>query len=265
MKAVALKAFPRTLARRSGAKKLRTQGRIPAVIYGARREKSASLEIDAEELGDLVHHSRSENLLVNLSVEGGSGQCLALLQEVQHHPLSGKMLHVDLHEVGEEEKVSLMVPVETEGEPVGVRTNGGVLEHVLFKIKVRAKPADLPEVITVDVAHLDIGQAIHLGEIKPPPNCELVGEKSVVVIAVAAPVTEAEETAAAEAAAAPGEVEMIKEKREGDEEAGAAKPDAKAGAKADAKPGAKPEAKAADKAPAADKAAEKKPAAEKKK
>ena len=83
-------------------------------------------------------------------------------------PLTGKVLHVDFHEVAENEKVTVMVPVETIGEAEGVKTEGGVLEHVLFKIKVRGLPKDLPEVITVDVSHLKIGQAIHLGEIKAP-------------------------------------------------------------------------------------------------
>ena len=83
------------------------------------------------------------------------------------------MLHVDFHEVAENEKVIVMVPVETVGEAEGVKTDGGVLEHVLFKVKVRGLPKDLPEVITVDVTHLKIGQAIHLGEIKAPGQCEI--------------------------------------------------------------------------------------------
>ena len=116
---------------------------------------------------DLIHHSVSENLLVDLAVKDDARpKRLALVQEIQHHPLSGKVLHVDFHEVAENEKVTVMVPVETVGEAEGVKTEGGVLEHVLFKIKARGLPKDLPELITVDVSHLKIGQAIHLGEIK---------------------------------------------------------------------------------------------------
>jgi large subunit ribosomal protein L25 len=181
---------------------------------------------------------------------------LALVQEVQHHPLSGKVLHVDFHEVAENEKVTIMVPVETVGEAIGVKTEGGVLEHVLFKIKARALPKDLPEQIVVDVSNLKIGQAIHLGEIKPPDNVEFIGDKQVPVIAVAAPRTEEEEAAeAAEAATAvPGEVEMIKEKKE---EGAEGAPAAKGAEKAPAAKGAeKAPAKGAEKAP--EKAAEKK-------
>jgi large subunit ribosomal protein L25 len=140
-----------------------------------------------------------------------------------------------------------MVPVETVGEATGVKNGGGILEHVLFKIRARALPKDLPEVIHVDVSALEIGQAIHIGDIKAPEGVEILGDKHISVIAVAAPVTEAAETAAAEAGATgTAEVEMIKEKKED----GAA-PAAKAGDKA-----AAPAAKAADKG--AEKKAEKK-------
>ncbi len=265
MKSVALNAFPRALGRRAGAKKLRSEGRIPAVIYG-RQAKPQNLEVKAKEMEDLIHHSVSENLLVDLAVKDDQRpQRLALVQEVQHHPLSGKVLHVDFHEIAADEKVSVMVPVETTGEAIGVKTDGGVLEHVLFKVKVRGLPKDLPELLTVDVSHLKIGDAIHLGEIKVPANVELVGDKGIPVIACAAPRTEEEEAAAAaEAAAAPGEVEMIKEKKDEGEEgaapAAAGKPGEKAapaakGAAAGAAPakGAAPGAKGA--APAAGKGA----------
>src|SRR5579864_8170558 len=110
---------------------------------------------------------------------------------------------MDLHEVEENEKVVIMVPVETTGEATGVKNSGGVLEHVLFKVKARALPKDLPEVITVDVSHLEIGQAIHIGDIKPPAGVEILGDKHISVIAVAAPISEAQEAAAAEAGASP--------------------------------------------------------------
>src|SRR5437667_3194323 len=254
MKSVALNAFPRVLARRAGAKRLRAAGRIPAVIYG-RQAQPQNLEVNAKEMEILIHHSISENLLVDLEVKDDARpKRLALVQEVQHHALSGQVLHVDFHEVSENEKVTVMVPVETVGEAIGVKTAGGVLEHVLFRIKARALPKDLPEFITVDVSHLNIGQAVHLGEIKAPEGVEIIGDKQIPVIAVAAPRTEEEEAAeAAEAAAAvPGEVEMIKEKREEGEEGaptakGAAAPAGKGAAPA--KGAAAPAAKGAEKAP----------------
>ncbi len=270
MKSVALNAAPRVLGRRAGAKSLRAAGRIPAVIYG-REVPTQNLEINAKEMEDLIHHSVSENLLVDLAVEDDARpKRLALVQEIQHNPLTGKVLHVDFHEVSENEKVIVQVPVETLGEAEGVKNQGGVLEHVLFKVRVRGLPKDIPEQITVDVSHLMIGQAIHLGEIPAPANCELVGDKQIPVIAVAAPRTEEEEAAEAAAAAeaVPGEVEMIKEKKEeGEEEATPAKGAEKGAEKAPVKgveKGAEKAAPGAEKkaAPGAEKKAA--PVAEKK-
>jgi large subunit ribosomal protein L25 len=259
MKSVALNAFPRALGRRAGAKKLRSEGRIPAVIYG-RQAQPQNLELNSKEMEDLIHRSISENLLVDLAVkEDARPKRLALVQEVQHHPLSGKVLHVDFHEIAETEKVTISIPVETTGEAEGVKTQGGVLEHVLFKIKVRGLAKDIPELITIDVTPLKIGEAVHLGEIKTPAGVEVIGDKHIPVIAVAAPRTEEEEAAeAAEAGAtALGDVEMIKEKKEeGEEGAAPAKGAEKGAEKAPAK-GAEKGAPAGEKkaAPAGDKKA----------
>ncbi|TMQ01943.1 MAG: 50S ribosomal protein L25 [Verrucomicrobia bacterium] len=247
MKSLSLKAFPRALAKRSRVRKLRAGGRVPAVIYG-RQTQPQNLEVGLKEIEDLIHQSVSETILVDLAVEGeATGQRLALVQEVQHHPLSGKVLHVDFHQVAENEKVTVTVPVETTGEAAGVKTGGGVLEHVLFKIKIRALPRELPEVITVDVTPLEIGQSIHLGEIPLPAGVEVVGDKKIPVISVAAPITEAQEAAALEAATTPlAEPEVLKEKKEeaaGEAAGTAAKPAEKGAEKAAEKPAEKVEKK----------------------
>jgi large subunit ribosomal protein L25 len=240
---------------------LRGTGRVPAVIYG-RQAKPQNLEVSAKEFEDLIHHSVSENLLVDLSVENDArAKRLALVQEIQHHPLDGKVLHVDFHEVAENEKVTIHVPVETVGEAAGVKNGGGVLEHIMFKLKVRCLPKDLPEQIVIDVSHLELGKAVHLGEVKVPEGVEIIGDKHIPVVSVALPRSEEEETAATTTAegVAAGDVEMLKEKKEEGEEGAAPAKGDKAAA---AKPGEKTPAKGAEKAPAA--AAEKKPAEKKK-
>jgi large subunit ribosomal protein L25 len=243
MKSVALKAYPRSQVQRAEVKKLRASGRVPATIYG-RQAKPQNLEISAKEISDLIHHSVSENLLVDLSVENDArSKRLALVQEIQHHPLDGKVLHVDFHEVAENEKVTVHVPVETTGEAAGVKTGGGVLEHVLFKLKVRCLPKDLPEQIVVDVSHLEIGKAIHISDVKAPAGVEILGDKHITVVAVAAPRAE-EEVVVAEAAPAAGDVEMTKEKKE---EGAEAAPAGKTGEKAPAKGEAKATEKGAEK------------------
>jgi large subunit ribosomal protein L25 len=253
MKSVALKAYPRSQVQRAEVTKLRRAGRVPATIYG-RQAQPQNLEVDYEEISDLLHHSVSENVLVDLSVENDPrAKRLALVQDVQHHPLSAKVLHVDLHEVAENEKVTVQVPLETTGEAAGVKNGGGTLEHVLHKLKVRCLPKDLPEEIIIDVTALEIGKSIHLGQIVPPAGVEIIGEKSRTVVAVAAP--RAEEEVAATAVPAAGDVEMLKDKKEDGTEA----------APAAGKAGEKAPAKADAKAPAAgDKKAEAKPEAKKK-
>src|SRR5437868_12924835 len=115
MKSVSLSAFPRELSKRTGVKKVRTNGRIPAVIYG-RHNKPQNLEVTSKDLENVIHSAHSEILLVDLAVNGDGGKRLALVRDIQHHPLSGKMLHIDFQEVAESEKVTAMVPVETTGE-----------------------------------------------------------------------------------------------------------------------------------------------------
>jgi large subunit ribosomal protein L25 len=259
MKSVALKAYPRSQVQRAEVKKIRAAGRVPATIYG-RQAKPQNLEVGFDEITDLLHHSVSENLLVDLSVENDArAKRLALVQEVQHHPLDGQVLHVDLHEVAENEKVTISVPLDAVGEPAGVKNGGGTLEHVMFKLKVRCLPKDIPEQIVIDVSALEIGKSVHLGEVKVPAGVEILGDKGRTVVTVAAPRAE-EEVAPVAATAAAADVEMTKEKKEegAEGEAPAAKGDAKA-PKGEAKAGA----------PAAgDKKAEAKPAekkAEKKK
>jgi large subunit ribosomal protein L25 len=248
MKSVPLKAFPRAQKRRGPVKQLRTNGRVPATIYG-RQAAPQNLEVSAREISDLIHHRASENLLVDLSVENDArARRLALVQEIQHHPIDGKVLHVDFHEVAENEKVTVQVPVETTGEAAGVKNNSGVLEHVLFKLRVRCLPKDLPEQILIDVTALEIGKSIHIGEITAPSGVEILGDKKTTVVSVAAPRAEEEVAPTVEAKAA-GDVEMTKEKKEEEGEAKAgekapAKADAKAEKGAEKKAEAKPEAKA---------------------
>lgn len=197
--------------------KLRKAGRIPAVIYGTEAEPQ-TLEVAIKDLDNIIKHHASETLLLDLKVDSDARpQRLALLQEVQHHPLSGKVLHVDFHEVSPDKPVTISVPVESSGEPVGVKTGGGVLEHVRHTVRLKALPKDLPEQLVVDVTALEVGRAIHIGDIQPPSGVELLDDKDQVVLSCAAPRVEEEPAADEEVVggeAASAEVEMIKEKKD---------------------------------------------------
>jgi large subunit ribosomal protein L25 len=264
-KQIQLKAKSRGETGRTRVKKLRSGGAIPGIVYGG-RTKPVTVAIDAKDFENALHHATSENVLVDLQVEEGgkTSSRLALIQEVQHHPVTDRVLHVDFHEVSATEKLRTSVPVRAVGEPSGVKNGGGILEYVMRDLRVECLPKDLPEVIEVNVEALEIGQGIHVGDIKPPAGVAFLDQKEQAVFIVAAPITEEELAAMTEAAAATtAEPEVIGAKPEEGEEAvaeegaeGKAKPEA-------GKPAAagKPEAGKTEAKPAAPGKAEAKPAA----
>lgn len=211
-KSVLLKASSRQAAGRNKVKQLRAQGQVPAVFYG-KRTPATNLEINAKELSLLIQHVSGENVVVDLELEqqGSKVKKLALLQDVQHDPMSGKILHVDLHEIAADEKIKAQVVVEATGEAIGVKTFGGILENILRELQVECLPKDLPDKIEVDVSNLNVGETIHVSEISLPEGVQVLNAKDLVVFAVAAPAVE-EEKPATEAAAAV-QPEVIKEKK----------------------------------------------------
>ncbi len=195
MKSVTLSVRLRTATRRSAAKKLRSEGRIPAVIYGKIATPQA-LDVDRKEFEKMLQHAGSEHFVLDLVIaDDPRPDRFALLQEVQHNPLTGSILHVDFHEVRRDEKVEVEVPVEAIGEAVGVKTGGGILEHVLHNLHVRCLPGDLPAAIVVDVTNLVLGQSLHIGDIVPPKGVEILGEKELSVFSISEPRALTSETA----------------------------------------------------------------------
>lgn len=206
-----LTANVRTGVGRGPARRLRASGTIPAVMYG-HTDHPRNLEVSQRELSTLLSHAVGEHLLVDLTIteDGKSESHAALLQEVQHHPVSGAIVHVDLLAISMDEKIEAAIPVEPVGEPLGVKSFGGILEQLVRELDISCLPKDLPEVIRVDVTGLNIGDAIKVGDIALPSGVEAQTEAEIAVFLVAAPRVEAE-AVATETAAAP---EVIKEKKE---------------------------------------------------
>ena len=218
MKAVPLTAYPRTALGRNQVKHRRSQGRVPAVMYGHKVE-AKNLEVDHRALTGVLHHSASEVALIDLTVEGDAEPHLSLVKAVQHHPLSRAVLHVDFQAVDAKEPVEIVVPVEIVGEAVGVKA-GGVLERVRHDLQIRALPRSLPEVLEVDVSSLEIGDTITIGELSLPEGIEVLEDPEVTVILVAAPRTEAEPAEAPDEEEDGAEPEVIARKKEEDEAGG---------------------------------------------
>lgn len=180
------------------AKKLRREGIIPAIIYGADQD-NYTIQLKSNDFRDLLKKSSSENFLVNLEIEGAKEKTkLAMVQEVQTRALTGDIFHVDFHAVNEDQILTAQLPIELLGEPLGVK-EGGVLDHQLRSIEVHCRPADLPEKIELDVTHIDLDGSVHVSDLKFPEGVETPVDGGVVVAMVAAPkvVSDEDETAAA--------------------------------------------------------------------
>jgi large subunit ribosomal protein L25 len=208
-KQVKLTAERRTAMGRSAVRKLKATGSVPAVIYGA-KDKPEPLQVSRRDINAMLSHAAGENILVELEVGGKSR--LALVQEVQHAPVGGAILHIDFHAVSVDEKIQADVPLEPVGTANGVKNMGGLLEQNLRTLEIECLPRDLPDVLRVDVSALNIGDAIHVREIPLPEGVITRVQPDLTAFSVLAPTVEEEPVAAvAEAAAGP---EVIREKKE---------------------------------------------------
>ena len=215
-KQVKLTAERRTATGRSAVRKLKAAGSVPAIIYGA-KDKPEPLQVSRRDINAMLSHAAGENILVELEVAGKSR--LALVQEVQHAPVGGAILHIDFHAVSVDEKIQADVPLEPIGTANGVKNMGGLLEQNLRALAIECLPRDLPDVLRVDVSALNIGDAIHVREIPLPEGVTTRIQPDLTAFSVLAPTVEEEPVAAAvEVAAGP---EVIREKKE-EPEAGAA-------------------------------------------
>src|SRR6266446_745125 len=238
-KQVKLKAEPRTATGRSAARRLKARGIVPAVVYGG-KEKSQPLQVSARDINAMLSHASGENILVELEIAGQKATRTALLQEVQHSPVGGDVLHVDFHAISMDEKIQADVPLEPLGVPNGVKNFGGLLEQNLRALAIECLPRDLPDRITVDVSALNIGDSIHVRGIKLPSGVTAKVQPDLTAFSVMAPVIEEEPVAAeAEAAAGPEVITAKKEEGEAAAPATGAKGAPAAGAKGASSPGAK--------------------------
>ncbi len=217
-KQVKLAAERRTVTGRSAVRKLKAAGVVPAVIYGA-KDKPEPLQVLRRDINALLSHASGENILVDLEI-AGAGNRTALIQEVQHSPLGGTVLHIDFHAISMDEMIEADVPLEPTGTANGVKNFGGLLEQNIRALAIECLPRDLPDVITVDVSALNVGDSIHVRDLPLPDGVTTRISADLTVFSVMAPTVEEEPTTAtAEAPTAP---EVIKEKKEDPEAAAAA-------------------------------------------
>ena len=182
---VVLKADRRTQVGKQAVKHLRLKGRLPAVVYGEKQDPIVC-SVDRKEL-EVILHDQGRNVLLSLDLTDGQAQDTTIIKEIQHHPLKGEMQHVDFHRISLTEKIIVEVAVEAEGNPVGVRTEGGILEHMLYEVEVECLPTDIPDKVVFDVTEMSIGDTIHVSDLVVEGNVEIVTESDRSVFVVVPP------------------------------------------------------------------------------
>jgi large subunit ribosomal protein L25 len=210
MPEIVVSAQTRGEAGKNVNRRLRAQGMIPGVLYGAGERSATAVAVSPREIAAILRSATGENTLFDLDVAGKRRK--VILKEYQLEPLKGQLLHADFYEVALDRTLELKVHVEIQGVPVGVKTQGGILDFVTRELSVECLPADIPERFVVDVSALELGKHVRVSDLTPPPGVKILTEPEIVIVHVVAPRAEEEAPAVAAAEAAPtaAEPEVIK-------------------------------------------------------
>jgi len=161
---VNLQAIPYDTEKKGDVKRMRREGKIPAILYG-HKEKSKRIYIDQREFKKLLEILREEAVTIKLKINNKDYLCV--IKTVQHNPVTNQLLHVDFQHIHKKEKIRATVPIHLIGEPPGLK-KGGILDQHLHEVVVKCLPADIPSHIDVDVSVLDLGDTIHLYDLDLP-------------------------------------------------------------------------------------------------
>ena len=223
MATVSLNADARDSKGKGAARSLRSQGQVPAVIYGHGRDPQP-LALNARDLDKMLSHIQAESTVIEVTV--GRHTAKTLIREIQRHPIKRQILHVDFQALVAGEKVTVSIPIVLLGIPEGVRLEGGVLDQTLREIEIEVDPSNIPDHVEYDVTNMVIGDSVHISDLKVPEGVEVIDDPETSVAVLAAPRAVIEETpAVAEAvegeAGAVAEPEVIGRGKEDEDEEGA--------------------------------------------
>ncbi len=173
------------------SRRMRRAGMVPAALNNTKGEITL-LKLDEHAFDVLMHHHHNENLLLSLFIEG-KGDVMAQIVELQHHGVTGKVLHVDFEEISMKERMTALVTVNLIGDPEGVKNGGGLLDQQVHQVEVSCMPSDLIEEISLDVSALEIGGSLSVRDLALGDKIELIGDLDQVVAHVVPPHVETEE------------------------------------------------------------------------
>jgi large subunit ribosomal protein L25 len=216
---------------KNAARRVRAGGKIPAVVYGAGQD-SVAVTVDPRTITKILHSDSGHNTIFDLDISG-SAVVKAMIVDWQNEPLKGALLHIDLKRIAMDKAMVVSVPIQLVGVPVGVKAQGGILEHVLREVEIECLPADIPSHLDVDVSNLEMNQSVHVSDLPHSGSIKFLTDEGLTVAHVAAIREEVVEPEAVDATATPAEPEVAK-KGKGETEAAPAA-DTKTDAKADAK------------------------------
>jgi large subunit ribosomal protein L25 len=166
-------------------RRLRNKGKVPAVVYGSGREAKA-IQLEEHSFEMLLCDHASEYLMIDLSVDDGAATKV-LLKEVQHHPLTRRVMHVDFHEVQMDHKVRVSFNIHFVGTPTGVTLGGGTVDFHVRAIQVECLPGDIVESIDLDISHLDVGEHMLAGDIELDAKFRRLTADQVSIVSIAKP------------------------------------------------------------------------------
>ena len=195
-----LKAAPRARTGSGRLTQMRREGWIPSVIYG-RGMENKNLKVDAKSFMELIARSASENIIVNLEIEG-EGTSMAFIQAIQHNALTGLTVHADFLSIDDKTEITANIPTRLVGEAPGMKV-GGVTEQYLHVLEIICLPNDLPEIIDIDISKLELGDSLHVGGVTYPKGVRPIQGDDVVIVHIGRAGSGADTEAAADEAAAP--------------------------------------------------------------
>jgi large subunit ribosomal protein L25 len=181
-----LKARPRADTGKEAARKLRAEGRIPAVVYGKDMEPRG-LSLDLQETEYLFHRIAVENTILDLQIEGDEDPVQTLIREIQTYPHKPGLLHVDFLRIQKGVAVEVEIPVILDGIPIGVREAGGILEQAINELRVKCIPSKIPEVFSLDVRGLAVGDSLHVSDVAVTEDVDILVELDRTICSVQVP------------------------------------------------------------------------------
>lgn len=219
-----LEAQPRTPGTKNDARRVRREGKIPAVVYGAGKS-AVPVAVDPRHVSRILHSETGHNSVFDLALDGEKTK--AMIVDWQYEPIKGSLLHIDLKRIAMDQKLRVNVPIELVGDPEGVKTQGGLLEQIVREVEVECLPADIPNVIELNVAALVFGVVLRVSDLPKNDKVKFLTDADQPVahiISIKEEVAATPEAVAGEAAAAPAEPEVIKKGKQETEEEGEAAP-----------------------------------------